>query len=213
MKRIQKTNPPDSFTRYCQRTGASYDDLSNNHHAVKNELRHVLLADQGHICCYCGQKIEPESSVIEHVQCQNHNPDLQLDFTNLLCSCKGGQNRRASNPEYPLHCDASKGNNPLQVTPLEENCEEKFLYDEDGEIFGMDLAAKDSIKTLNLDNYKLKNRRKAAIEAYKWERSIDDDVDWNSEIEGLRRKDSNGELQEFCIVLVKYIQEYKLTAS
>jgi uncharacterized protein (TIGR02646 family) len=206
MKRVTKSFPPREFDRYCRRNGSSYKDLSENNILIKDNLRQVLLSDQGYICCYCGQTIDTKSSTIEHVKCRDNNPSLQLCFENLLCSCKGGSDKRVHTPVYPLHCGDSKKNKCIEITPLDIDCEDKFNYDEDGVILGIENKAQSTIDILNLNNAKLKHKRKYAIQSYKW--LIDSDVDWSEEIEQLNLKDKDGKFQEYCLVCIKYIENY-----
>jgi len=208
MRHINKSNPPEKYVRYCRCNTSNYRDLTENHKEIKSELRNILLSDQGYICCYCGRRIDPQKSVIEHLACQQYYPQKQLDFNNLLCSCNGGRDRRTGNPSYPLSCDAAKDNLTIPFTPLESNCEERFGYDENGVIYGIDEEAKSTIEVLNLDNEKLNHQRKAAIDTYKYIK----DYDWESEIEWLSERDSENRYPEFCMALIKYIRFYKLVA-
>ena len=94
LKYIEKQNPPESFVQYSSKSGATFKDLSENHIDVRNELRKSLLTEQGCICCYCGCRIETENTKIEHLKPRQQNPQLQLEYDNLLASCDGGQNAR-----------------------------------------------------------------------------------------------------------------------
>jgi len=204
MKYIQKQTPPLEFIKYQRKKGSSFSDLSEK---IKESLRKSLLEEQGYICCYCGQRVEFENSVIEHIKCRQRYPCLQLDYTNLVCSCRGGQDKRVHNRQYPLNCDANKGNMDIHVSPLDEECFKRLDFDDAGNIYGLDKEAKDTIEVLNLNNCKLKNIRNSAIEAYRW---CDDQTDWRDELARIKEPYSDGQYEPFCFVIQKFIENYRL---
>ena len=64
-----------------------------------------------------------------------------------------------------FHCDKAKGSQVISITPLQQNCQDFFVYDEFGGIDGIDETSKDIVKKiLNLDCKWLHDRREAAIE-------------------------------------------------
>lgn len=209
MKYIQKSEPPEEFIRYCKNKNASYKDLFNNHNEdVKKNLKESLLEDQGYICCYCGCRIGLKQSIIEHIKSRDYNPNLQLEYGNMVCSCLGGQDKRKNNINYPLHCDAKKGNCEIDISPLVEECEQRFLYDDEGNIYPTDEndeEAIETIKILGLDESKVMHQRKAAIDCYKW-----GDYDWQSELEQVKEKDEEGCYVPYNFVILSYITNYKL---
>jgi uncharacterized protein (TIGR02646 family) len=90
VKYIKKGEEPGSFktwkalARTTPNWGYSY--LQN---PEKRELHEALIREQGYICCYCGMRIIRESSHIEHLKPQSlPDPDLSVDYTNLLASCQ-----------------------------------------------------------------------------------------------------------------------------
>lgn len=52
MKRIVKGREPQSLLAHRLQSFADYNNYSD-----KDELRASLLTEQGHICCYCMQRI------------------------------------------------------------------------------------------------------------------------------------------------------------
>lgn len=179
MKFIAKKEAPKEYQNYCRRNKASYDDLKKeNNREVYDKLRLSLLEEQGYICCYCGCRITLDNVTVEHLKPRDKYKKQELDYSNLLASCDGGQNKRRKNKratlnkneidrQYPLYCNCKKGNSEIPVTPLIDNCEERFKYDEKGNIFCEegDNAAENTMNILNLNNSTLKNQRKAAIES------------------------------------------------
>ena len=209
MKYIEKQSPPDVYKQYACRRGSSFKDLSNpNNREIKSCLRNSLLMEQGYICCYCGQEINEDNSVIEHLKNKDYHPNLQLDYSNLACSCKGGQDKRAKNPQYPLYCDANKGNLDIFIYPVDSVCESKFEFDDEGNIFGLDESSKKTIQVLNLNNEKLKNQRKNAIDAYRY--LGENDIDWERELHMIAERSGDHKFLPFCFVLHSYIKYYRL---
>lgn len=208
MQFIEKQSPPDEFVKYKRKDGASYRDLSQNSIEVKTCLRTSLLEEQGYICCYCGINIRADESIIEHVKDQDHHPQLQLEYNNLACSCKGGQDKRNNNPLYPLFCDANKNNQEIFVSPLELNCNDRFVFDDAGNIFGLDEGAEKTISILNLDNVKLKNQRKNAIDAYRY--LEDEDTNWSEELLLTESRSTDNSFLPFCFVTSNYIKKYRM---
>ena len=205
MRYIEKGACPQGLTRYKRSVGACYYQIPSTE---KRELRTSLLQEQGYVCGYCGGGINEHNAVIEHIQCQARHPQLQLEYSNMICSCKGGQDRRSNNRQYPLHCDASKGSRDISISPLNEDCNENFIYDDEGNIHPINLPdAETTIQILNLNNAKLKSRRNAAIDAFRY---LDDDIDWEAEINHLYSLKQDGKFVEFCFVLEQYIRNYKM---
>ena len=209
MKYIKKSSIPPELDSYRRTSGANYQDLYDNHNDIWEYTRFSLAEEQGFICCYCGQRITGETGTqIEHIFPKGTAAYgiMQLDYeTNLIASCDGGKYKRRINPSIPLsdlHCDTKKSNNPIPVTPLNPLCEEKFLFNIDGDILGVTPDAEATIEILNLKSPILKNMRKAAIDAY----SMFPSIDWKAEYERLNIKDSNNQFTEFCFVLKSYIE-------
>ena len=210
MKHIKKQSPPESFVRYKNGRGATFKDLSENHIDIKTELRASLVEEQGYICCYCGCRVDATDAIIEHLKPKDGNkyPQLQLEYTNLLASCYGGQNARHNGRVYPSCCDDHKKNDEIEVHPLLNNCESRFLFDEDGDIICApdDLEASKTIDILHLKSPVLKNRRKAVIAAFQF---YPKEWDWEKEINSLEKK-NEGKYEEFCFAIKSYILNFKL---
>lgn len=174
MKYIDKGESPDFFEEWKKAGNETWDDIEEkDHYYIKAELRRHLLKEQGYICCYCGQGIdEGGKSVIEHIKCRDNNKELHLDYKNLLASCLGGQKGREGKNKkqrrkIPIYCDANKGNDDIEILPLDPDCESKFIYGVGGELEAAsdDMDTINTIKTLNIgtSNTYLKNQRKGII--------------------------------------------------
>lgn len=103
MRKINKKTEPQSFAEWKNKAktkkwyaaqkpkgSALWDRLPGKQ---KNALRQSLLAEQGHICCYCGNRIEnkPGQVVIEHLLPKSKPAyrHLIFEYENLLLSCNG----------------------------------------------------------------------------------------------------------------------------
>lgn len=224
MKFIAKEEAPKEYQNYCRRKKASYDDLrKENNRDVYDKLRVSLLEEQGYICCYCGCRITLENLTIEHLIPRSMRRDRELDYSNLLASCDGGQNKRSNSKKvklskserdklYPLYCNCQKGDKEIPVTPLIDGCEERFEYDEKGTIICKegDTAAENTINILNLNNSTLKNQRQAAIKTIIWRK---DEIKKNKKEEIARlssKRNDDGVFKylPFCFVMTSYIENF-----
>ncbi len=194
MKYIIKGTEPDSFKDWKSSGDKKYNDLIN---PIKSDVKKSLLVEQGYICCYCEQKISSDSSHIEHLKPKDRDkfPELQLDYTNMLCSCQ----KQLAKGE-PRHCGNSKDNKTILIYPLQNYCEIKFKYGFNGSIEHIDEVSKETINHLQLDIDKLNDLRKNAIEPF-----IFDISDEEAQIfarEYLKQKD--GKYNEFYTT-IKYL--------
>ena len=217
MKYIAKKEAPKEYQNYCRRNKASYDDLrEENNREVYDKLRVSLLEEQGYICCYCGCRITLDNVTVEHLKPRDKYKKQELDYSNLLASCDGGQNKRNKNERdrqyYPLYCNCKKGNSEIPVTPLIDNCEERFKYDEKGNIFCKegDTAAENTINILNLNNSIFKKQRQAAMKTIIW---CKDEIQRNKKEEIARlssKRNDDGVFGylPFCFVMTSYLESF-----
>ena len=206
MKYITKGDAPASLENYKQEDNASFDAMYKRQD-VKIELRNSLIAEQGGLCCYCGGRIKADiTSKIEHLLPRSKYKDLQLEYSNLLCSCDGGEGERkgktkSEKKNYPLHSDAKKQDKIIEITPLDKNCEQQFAYDEEGNIYGLSIEAWNTIKILGLDCKTLNNRRRSAIRPY-----LDqNETNWDAVIQRLSEK-HDGKYLPYCFAVTYYIK-------
>jgi uncharacterized protein (TIGR02646 family) len=212
MKRIVKGAPPPSFEEWkglaSESWSPTYGDLQN---PQKRELHRALLEDQGWVCCYCGRRVDLSDSHIEHFrpQCAPWK-HLELEYTNLLASCI-----REIEPDQPLHCGHAKGSQfdeAAQVSPLSEDCEQRFIYDLGGKELAAELsdaAASRMIEVLQLNVAYLRNRRREAMEG-----AFDNEFLATASSEELRarrdlyaQRDGSGRFASFAHVVVRYAEQ------
>lgn len=219
MQYIIKGNEPNELIEYKKTPGIGFDNLDKE---VSLAIKQALLQEQGYICCYCGKRIGLNSNtILEHILCRVNHKDLELSYDNILASCDGGQSDRRGKTKrdkkcFPSHCDDKKSNKVIALTPVCKDCEKKFAYDEDGEIYGITPEAKETITVLGLDCRTIKNRRKAAIEAYKLYLETlamtdeESTLFWKQKLSFNSTRSSDGEYPEYCFAVRYYIEKYCL---
>lgn len=210
MRTIEKGKEPPSLRKH-RKSGGTYKDYT---HA--DDLRGDLLRDQGHICCYCMQRIALRSMKIEHWASQSEHPDRTVDWDNLLGACPGGDGER----DAIRHCDTSRGETSLTVNPLDRarRCEQLIRYLPNGEILSKDPAVQlDIQETLNLNNERLKPKRAQVYDILKhrlertergtergyWPRDMIE-----RELDAWRRLDKEGKYREFCQVAIYFLEKW-----
>ena len=167
MKQIVKNPEPKEFSEW-----KAIDRMAHRPNwdrvrpPIKNTIHESLMREQGFICCYCEARVTMENSHIEHYRPITKYRALQLVYTNLHCSCLRQQS--AGVPDHCGHRKASWFDEKLLVSPLEVNCENRFRFIANGEIFPRschDSAAETTIRRLGLDLPRLNALRAAAVAA------------------------------------------------
>lgn len=161
MRTIAKGKEPASLTTHRNTAHASYPNLPPE---AKQALRVALVAEQRGLCCYCMASIAALATTmkVEHWKSQEDHQARQLDYSNLLGACLGGEGQ----PGDLQHCDTRKGKKDLKFNPADaaHNIEQRVSYLGDGKIASPDeefCAQLHDVLGLNLPV--LKNRRKAVI--------------------------------------------------
>ncbi len=177
--------------------------------SIKNILREKISREQGFICCYCERRITSNDFHLEHLKPKDGSkyPLLQLDYDNLLCSCQLELEKGE-----PRHCGNGKGSwydEAKFVSPLQADCENRFKYTYDGQIFPSDSnddAAITTIARLRLDIDKLNKFRENAIEPFlNLDSSLSQD-ELNSFVHGYlaEKSEFGGKFNEFYTT-IKYL--------
>lgn len=156
MKHIDKDIEPEIFASWKRRKlpkgeKQSYKNMPQN---VKNDLLFHLIQEQGGICCYCENELFSDCH-IEHFRPKSTYPKLQIEYSNLLCSCL-----KDLPPRYNSHCGPLKDNwyNELLISPLDDDCEDRFIFTANGYIEPKnadDISAITTIDKLGLNVDKL----------------------------------------------------------
>ena len=183
--------------------------------ASYDAFKQVLLEEQGYICCYCGCRIENingDKAISEHLlPISGRGRNKLASYDNLLISCSGDQKIDTSNSLYGvdrLHCDASKGNEEIPVTPLIPDCDKQFQYTIDGKISGLTQDAKDTVRILNLDCVLLRLRRQSAMEILMQDGEILSEEELATMKDIFELKDANGRYEPYCTAVIRCIEEY-----
>lgn len=207
MKQIIKDREPKSLLEHRLQPFADYDNYPQ-----KEELRDSLLTEQGHICCYCMQRIKKDKMKIEHWRSQDEYPDLQLDYNNLLGACEGNQGL----PERLQHCDTKKGNARLTINPTDnlKNCEDLIKYLPNGIIYSDDTAINDELnEVLNLNIQTLVNNRKVILDILIQQlKSEQPSGDWtaamlNKKIQEWSDQNKDGKYKPYCQIAIYYLKK------
>jgi uncharacterized protein (TIGR02646 family) len=207
MKHIIKNQEPKSLLEHRLKPFADYDNYSQ-----KDELRASLLTEQGHICCYCMQRIKNDQMKIEHWCSQDKYPDLQLDYHNLLGACEGSQGL----PKHLQHCDTKKGNETLTINPLEniKNCETLIKYLPDGKIYSDDKTIDNELNNvLNLNTETLIDNRGIVLLTIVQQLTNEKPKgDWtaailNKKIQEWSNRNKDGKYQPYCQIAIYYLKK------
>jgi uncharacterized protein (TIGR02646 family) len=220
MKFIQKNPEPDAFIQWKRQATEDWQPSWDNFQKPEKTIVHTsLIIEQGHICCYCGQRITQAISHIEHFQPRTYYPDLSLSYNNFLASCPGypeEQTSKISVTKLPQEfCGQRKGSwfdLELTVSPLKSDCASYFRYTRIGELLPskdstkVD-AAKATIENLGLNNLTLIRLRKAAIDAAMQGIEILPDEDIQKLIDGYHRLDNSGKHTPFWAAVIYSLQQ------
>ncbi len=181
-------------------------------------LKDRMFSDQGGICCYCGCRLQYPTHpqyIVEHVFPKEKDRTLAGEYENLLLSCRptaAEENSRKAAPKKErnlfFHCDKSKGSSVIPITPLQEDCQIHFIYDEFGGIQGDNEDAQKDIDILNLNCEWLQKRRNAAIEGAIYDENYDllPDEELKKYLATIMCTDANGRHSEFCFVIKNVIE-------
>lgn len=202
MRKINKGTEPLSFKNYKRRNSKQqYGEFKDT--IVKQDICQACAIEQYFLCAYCCKAISgclDKDTMNEHIQPRHYFPQLSMDFNNIVASCTTqGQ------------CDSTKGSQILHLTPLMDECETELAFRLTGEVYGKTERAKDAIEILKLNNPKLCENRKRAIEGVLWNihaRSVENDELLADVIDEICMIDENGKMKAFAPIIVKVIRDW-----
>lgn len=208
MRHIAKGKEPRVLTQYRLQPHASYDQFDG-----KDELSGALAREQGYLCAYCMQRIEPDTAhmKIEHWKAQSTHRDLELNWRNMLGVCMG----REGQPRKRQHCDSFRRNLELVIDPLDHP--ERYLsYTIHGEIRADQRPdiQHDIDKNLNLNVETLMRSRRQAWDAvYDGLKRLGNEAFMPAalqrKITDLAAKDREGKYIPFCEVMIYLLKKKK----
>lgn len=208
MRTIIKDPEPHSLTEYRHTAGATFDDYPD-----KSTLRVSLVTEQRGLCCYCLQRIRPQIGAMKvehwHSRAPGRYPAEQLDYSNLLGACMGNEGQ----PWEYQHCDTRKGDRDVSRNPANRmpRIEELVRFAGDGQIVSDDPDFNTELnEVLNLNEPRLRNRRKAVLDAFKATLTKRRNLNRATLLKWLREWNGEpqaGELREFCQVVVYWLRK------
>ena len=215
MKRVIKGNEPPALTAWKADNHDSpqnldYGNLPGN---VLEKIKEQMLKEQGYLCGYTMRRLNAVTEChLEHIEPQNASP-RDLDYANMLACfpSDGGDTKPGYGAPIKGGVAVNSGN---FVSPIHPQVEKHFHYTWKGEIAArnpLDVAAANTIKLLKLDDEKLADMRKVAIEAAGITRASDMPL---SAAKARRlaqeclQKDANLRLPAFCLALSQVAEEY-----
>ncbi|PID44938.1 MAG: TIGR02646 family protein [Proteobacteria bacterium] len=139
MKKINKSPAPNPLTEYEKNNPkADWDNGFRNEQCGNsyNDIKTIMLADQGGLCGYCEKKIQilpAHHQRVEHFHSKSDqsdpNKNWALDWDNVFLVCLGGIKEK-ENTAYQLpanlSCDAYK-DHLIQKKRLPKACEGYYL--------------------------------------------------------------------------------------
>ena len=176
-----------------------------NRRIIKNIVKESLRQEQGYICCYCERELENGDYHTEHLRPISIYPNEQINYNNLLCSCQ-----LEIDKGEPRRCGNGKGNwydDSLLVSPLDPDCESRFIYTVDGQIRPSDeadQAADTTIKKLQLNLDRLNNLRKNVIEPFLDPELSDSELELFVNSYLVEKDQNNGKYNQFYTT-IKYL--------
>lgn len=111
---INKGSEPNAWMRYRLTQGAEFRAIP--------ELKDSLLKEQGYLCAYCMARIDKDHMKVEHFKPQSLYPQDIFAYGNLLACCLGKTQEES-------HCDTSKGNAEISLSPLSSSCVNTLSYE------------------------------------------------------------------------------------
>lgn len=214
MRHIKKGTEPSSWLQFRKQrvTDPRFDD------GPKDDLRSALLAEQGHLCCYCMGRIASGTMKIEHWAPRSVFPERALDFSNLLAACDGGEGLRAEQGRRRAsehHCDTAKGSESITLDPRRKECERLIAYTAKGELIPAKGAAafvQEDIDVLRLNLPRFTGGRQAAMDELRKWASSKDTTRSRGQLEQKRREietpNEKGQLPSFVGAAVYWLHKH-----
>lgn len=177
MRKIEKRNEPAELTQWraAHQADPAGDGINFGYDAIRqspnvvNCLLDSLLAEQGGLCAYTGRRIGRDSAHVEHLIPQAHCGRGQDVAYGNMAACWPQPN--GPHGQYGAHAKGgwpSPAGAAMFVSPLSNNCEARFGFNQRGEIKPAnpaDQAAAATIEKLKLDHKLLTALRGREIES------------------------------------------------
>lgn len=165
MRYIKKSGEPAALIIWKNKKNndwqPEYEILQN---PEKQALHESLIQEQTYHCCYCERLITARDSHIEHFLPQEKYEHLELEYSNLLCSCGRSRSRNT-----PSHCGDAKGNQEILLNPTSPDINGKIGFLFDGYVCSQniqDVTIAEGIEILKLNCPALRELRKKALSGF-----------------------------------------------
>jgi uncharacterized protein (TIGR02646 family) len=229
MRWIKKNNEPRELIQWRVSNANDINfgyDLMRQDKDVTKAVTESLVKEQGWLCAYSGIRIKGYEEVevngtkydrcdchIDHVKAQTYcGFEETVSYTNMVASYPGpnakhktpfGGEQKGNWPNYKI------GEQALFVSPLDQSCKNRFLFNLKGEIKHKsgDTAAETTIVKLGLNDDELKKLRKGAIQGTL---GLKNNLPIKDARNRLRKLQSQNEgiLEPFCFVLVQALEKH-----
>ena len=228
MIKISKKPEPQSLIDFRRTIGKKLMDCEESEtnyfeqipSETKNDIRKQLLTEQGYLCAYCMTRIDytPGKTKIEHWHSQSEHYLEQLDYWNMLLTCKGYEldNNLPTNnlSQSDLHCDSRKGSQDILFNPANpaHDIENKITYQIDGTIISPDPEFNKQLKSiLNLNYARLKSNRQNVVAAVGKLLNSRQGSRTVSEIKRIlkywQNRDKDGCFKEYCGIAIFFLKK------
>lgn len=185
----------------------TYNDLATTEQGktLKRDIREALITEQQCLCAYCTLRVKLDSSHNEHVESKHLQPKKQLDYANLVATCKEGKGG--------CRCEAKKKAQRIELTPLMPECETELTFRWNGTVVGLTNRAKETISVLGLNDDYLVSRRRLGVYALLLNEGVDNVLELEDEAllqdfkEIVSDKDT-GCLDDFYPVLINILDNW-----
>jgi uncharacterized protein (TIGR02646 family) len=227
MKKINKGQQAQALMQWRAANVDTPQNLKYNQGGFPRErVLEGLLRDQGYLCAYTLKRISVESSHIEHIKpqccCEAEDRDRvkngqactyeDIAWQNMVaCFPRPG----APQPEYGAVVKGKWWDPYLFVSPLSQNCEQRFRYLKDGSVEAAvagDMAVNQTINRLKLDNPKLAELRRQAILAAgihpKAQNAITSQAVVRRLIQGWQQRYADQSFTEFCTAMIQAAEQH-----
>lgn len=219
MKHISKGRPPAAL-RNWERSNAGLPGLQYGSHGFPHtDVKRALLKEQGSICAYTMIRIGTDSSHVEHLKPQtvSHSegrPEETFDYYNMVACYPTTPKPGDANVTFgAIHRGSTWDANNF-ITPLNASCERRMRYHTDGHVMprrSNDTAARWTISALNLDDARLVEIRRAAIEGWGLSLTAADPLSRAAASRAMTSVDHrarDGTLEPFCVAIWDAAEDY-----
>jgi uncharacterized protein (TIGR02646 family) len=225
MKKISKNPQPAPLQKWWADNAAAPQNLKYNEGGFPREaVLNGLINEQGLLCAYTQKRISAGTSHVEHLKPQDQclaedqvraangqaSAHEDVDWRNMV-ACFPGPN--VPSPDYGAHKKANWWSNTQFVSPLAQNCEQRFRYLPDGSVAPMnpvDSPARETIERLNLNSPRLKELRLTAILGAgvhpKSQKPISSTAKIHALLQFWNQRRADQSFAEFCVVLTQAAQ-------